>query len=108
MNDKPWLGANLITVLLPDLVELWFELHDKQSPVGDEIIKVYKICLSTRARVREAIFLKGSNLTKYRITFDNTKGKRNRTIPISEDLYNEIYKPTNDRLFTCSYRVVYK
>ena len=80
----------------------------RQSPVGDEIIKIYKICLSTGARVREAIFLKGSNLTKYRITYSNTKGKRNRTVPISEDLYNQIYKPTNGRLFTCSYRVVYK
>ncbi|MCG6328293.1 tyrosine-type recombinase/integrase, partial [Vibrio alginolyticus] len=36
------------------------------------------------------------------------KGKRNRTVPISEELYHQIYKPTNDRLFTCSYNVVYK
>lgn len=35
-------------------------------------------------------------------------GKRNRTVPISEELYHQIYKPTNDRLFTCSYNVVYK
>ncbi|MCR9549087.1 phage integrase [Vibrio antiquarius] len=80
----------------------------RQSPIGDELIKVYKVCLATGARVREAIYLKGSSLTKYRITYSNTKGKRNRTVPISEELHHQIYKPTNDRLFTCSYNVVYK
>ncbi|TOM84453.1 phage integrase [Vibrio parahaemolyticus] len=80
----------------------------QQSPIGDELTKIYKVCLATGARIREAIYLKGSNLTKYRITYNNTKGKRNRTVPISEELYNQIYKPTNDRLFTCGYGVAYK
>ncbi|MHC6798672.1 phage integrase [Vibrio antiquarius] len=80
----------------------------QQSPVGDELTKIYKICLATGARIREAIYLKGTNLTKYRITYNNTKGKRNRTVPISEELYDQIYKPTNERLFTCGYGVAYK
>ncbi|MCS0271419.1 phage integrase [Vibrio alginolyticus] len=80
----------------------------QESPIGDELTRIYKVCLATGARIREAIYLKGSNLTKYRITYNNTKGKRNRTVPISEELYNQIYKPTNDRLFTCGYGVAYK
>ncbi len=67
-----------------------------------------EVCLATGARIRESIYLKGSNVTKFRITYNNTKGKRNRTVPISEELYNQIYKPTNDRLFTCGYSVAYK
>ncbi|HCZ9713851.1 TPA: tyrosine-type recombinase/integrase [Vibrio parahaemolyticus] len=80
----------------------------KQSPIGEELTNIYKICLATGARISEAIYLTGLSLRKYRITFNNTKGKRNRTVPISEELYNQISKPTYGRLFTCSYSTVYK
>ena len=51
---------------------------------------VVKICLSTGARWREAVNLTRSQVTKYRITFVRTKGKKNRSIPISKELYEEI------------------
>ncbi len=51
---------------------------------------VVKICLSTGARWREAVNLTRSQVTKYRITFTRTKGKKNRSIPISKELYEEI------------------
>ncbi len=60
---------------------------------------IAKICLATGARWSEAENLQGHQLTKYRITYTKTKGKRNRTVPISQELYNEL--PQNrGKLFT--------
>ncbi|CAH7017856.1 Integron integrase [Vibrio chagasii] len=61
--------------------------------------KIVKLCLATGARWNEAAQLKGSQLSKYKVTFTNTKTKKNRSVPISEELYNEIYKPTSGKLF---------
>lgn len=51
---------------------------------------VVKICLSTGARWQEALNLTRSQVIKYRIIFVRTKGKKNRSIPISKELYDEI------------------
>ncbi len=48
------------------------------------------ICLATGARWSEAEGLKRSNIQPYRITFTGTKNSKNRTVPISEELYNLI------------------
>lgn len=48
---------------------------------------IVRICLATGARWGEAESLKRSNISPNKITFTNTKGKRNRTVPISEKLY---------------------
>jgi integrase len=69
---------------------------DSLSP---NLLLIAKICLATGARWSEAENLQGHQVTKYRITYTKTKGKRNRTVPISEDLYNEIPK-TRGRLFS--------
>ena len=55
-----------------------------------ELALVCKICLSTGARISEVINLKTSQVTKFKITYTQTKGKKNRTVPISEKLYNEL------------------
>ena len=73
-----------------------------------ELTAIIKLCLATGARIREAIELKGAQLSKYKVTYINTKGKRNRTVPISKELYESIYKETSGRLFSCSYSTVYK
>lgn len=39
-------------------------------------------------RWSEAENLQGHQLSKYRITYTKTKGKKNRTVPISQDLYD--------------------
>jgi site-specific recombinase XerD len=78
------------------------------SPVAEQITKIIKICLATGARIMEAVELKGTQVSKHKITYINTKGKKNRTVPISEELFDEIYQPTTGRLFTCGYGVVYK
>lgn len=51
---------------------------------------IVKICLATGARWSEAEGLCGHQVQKYRVTYTKTKGKKNRTVPISEKLYNEI------------------
>lgn len=67
------------------------------------LAQVVKICLSTAARWREAANLTRSEVTKYRITFVRTKGKKNRSIPISKELYEEIISLDGFKFFTDSY-----
>ncbi|MCV5373754.1 tyrosine-type recombinase/integrase, partial [Escherichia coli] len=63
------------------------------------MLKIVKLCLATGARWNEAAQLNGSQLTKYKVTYTNTKTKKNRSVPISEELYDEIHKPTAGKLF---------
>ncbi|MCK6263760.1 tyrosine-type recombinase/integrase [Vibrio sp. ZSDE26] len=65
----------------------------------DDMLRIVKICLETGARWNEAAQLRGSQLSKHKITYTNTKTKKNRSVPISEALYEEIYKPTSGKLF---------
>ncbi|MGK0272371.1 MAG: site-specific recombinase XerD [Cocleimonas sp.] len=60
---------------------------------AQQLTHIIKICLATGARVSEAMNLKGSQLSKYKITFSNTKSRKNRTVPISEELYNGLCSP---------------
>ncbi|WP_078000000.1 site-specific integrase [Edwardsiella tarda] len=60
-----------------------------------------KLCLSTGARWGEIESLKGSQVTPYRITFIKTKGKKNRTVPISKELYDEIPKKRGQLFSEC-------
>lgn len=55
-----------------------------------------------------SIFIQSGNLTrsqvtKYRITFVRTKGKKNRSIPISKELYDEIIALDGFKFFTDFY-----
>lgn len=70
-----WLTHEQITELLDDC--------RRQRPL---LASVVKICLSTDARWREAVNLTRSQLTKYRITFVRTEGKKNRSIPFNTEL----------------------
>ena len=76
-------------------------LSCEQSTAIDLSI-IVKICLATGARWSEAESLKGTQVKDGKITYINTKGKRNRTIPISDKLFNEIPKK-NGSLFTPCY-----
>jgi len=60
---------------------------------------VAKIALSTGARWSEAENLTDKQIANNRITFTNTKGGKNRTIPISEKLAKEI-PMKNGKLFS--------
>lgn len=80
----------------------------KESRAAEDLTTIFKTCLATGARINEVVEMKGSQLFKHKLTFINTKGKRNRTVPISNKLYKELHKPTNDKLFSCGYGVAHK
>ena len=64
-KEMAWLTHEQITELLYDC--------QRQSAL---LALVVKICLSTGARWREAVNLTRSQVTKYRITYVRTKGKK--------------------------------
>src|SRR5699024_2640557 len=91
-KEMAWLTHEQIVELLADC--------KRQDPI---LALVVKICLSTGARWREAVNLTRSQVTKYRITFVRTKGKKNRSIPISKELYKEIMALDGFNFFTDCY-----
>ncbi|HBQ6446490.1 TPA: tyrosine-type recombinase/integrase, partial [Klebsiella pneumoniae] len=91
-KEMAWLTHEQITELLDDC--------HRQSAL---LALVVKICLSTGARWREAVNLTRSQVTKYRITFVRTKGKKNRSIPISKELYEDITALEGFKFFTDCY-----
>ena len=91
-SELAWLTHEQITELLYDC--------QRQSAL---LALVVKICLSTGARWREAVNLTRSQVTKYRITFVRTKGKKNRSIPINKELYEEIIALDGFKFFTDCY-----
>ena len=91
-KEMAWLTHEQITELLYDC--------QRQSSI---LALIVKICLSTGARWREAVNLTRSQVTKYRITFVRTKGKKNRSIPISKELYEEIIALNGFKFFTDYY-----
>ncbi|MGB0895344.1 MAG: phage integrase [Parashewanella sp.] len=64
-----------------------------------DLYMIAKICLATGCRWSEAENLKNTQIASDRITFIKTKGKKNRTIPVSPELINELPK-VKGRLFS--------
>lgn len=63
---------------------------------------IVRICLATGARWSEAEQLTQSQIMPCKITYTNTKSKKNRTIPISKELYDMLPKKRG-RLFNDAY-----
>ncbi|EJE8523594.1 tyrosine-type recombinase/integrase [Vibrio parahaemolyticus] len=83
-----------------------------KSKRAKEYELVCKICLSTGARISEANNLRLPQITKHKITFLDTKSKKNRTVPITEKLYNELIEfertGEKDKLFkSCLHGIAY-
>ncbi len=55
------------------------------------VLIITKICLATGARWGEAESLKKRNVRENKVTFVDTKNKKSRSIPIDENLFNEIH-----------------
>lgn len=83
-----------------DVNKLLSSLH------GDDL-KAVKLGLATGGRWGEINSIKRSAVIKHKITYINTKNGKNRTVPISEDLYNEITEGNNPVLLgNANYREV--
>lgn len=57
-----------------------------------DLTRIAKICLATGARWREAERLTRSQLSPNKLTFTKTKGGKNRTVPIPQWLYDELFQ----------------
>lgn len=66
------------------------------------VLLITKICLATGCRWGEGEKLHRRNIVNQKITFTDTKSKRNRTVPISKKLEEEIISHGEGKLFTSS------
>ncbi|WP_063655843.1 tyrosine-type recombinase/integrase [Aliivibrio fischeri] len=83
------------------------EIIQLLSVLKGDHLKVAKVCLSTGARWGEAEKLRGSDIVNGTVTFHDTKNGKNRSIPITPELYEEIYTGHNGRLFKNCYAAFY-
>ncbi len=67
-------------------------LDEYRLSSAEDLEMVVKICLVTSARWSEAENLKRSQITAGKVTFIKTKGKRNRTIPLDEEIIRALPK----------------
>lgn len=91
--EMAWLTHDQISLLLGEC-----KRHDQA-----DLETVVRICLATGARWSEAESLRKSQLAKYKITYTNTKGRKNRTVPISKELYESLPDIEKGRLFRDCY-----
>ncbi|MDP8173649.1 tyrosine-type recombinase/integrase [Pasteurella skyensis] len=71
--------------------------------ISSDLSLIVKLCLATGARWSEIQQLKGSQVIEYKLTFTKTKSGKNRSVPISPELYKLIPKKQG-RLFSDCYR----
>ncbi|QXN26688.1 site-specific integrase [Shewanella putrefaciens] len=65
-------------------------LDECRNSQYEHLVTIVMICLSTGCRWSEAECLRGSQIANNRITFTKTKGKKNRTVPISSEMVEMI------------------
>nr|WP_314738654.1 tyrosine-type recombinase/integrase [uncultured Haemophilus sp.] len=106
-----WKGSNPLEDMRPFKLkqkDLYFLRNDEierllaccRESTSKSLYYVVKICLATGARWSEAEGLKGSQIIPYKITYMNTKSGKNRTVPISKELYDELPITDNGPLFS--------
>ncbi|WP_269619955.1 phage integrase [Zhongshania sp. BJYM1] len=82
------------------ITELLDEIRAKSD--NKHVLLITKICLSTGCRWGEAEGLHSRHIHAGKITFNDTKSKRNRTVPISSELEKEIADHGDGQLFSSS------
>ncbi|MGT3336476.1 phage integrase [Yersinia enterocolitica] len=86
----------------------WLDIEQINELLGAtshhiDLNRVIRVCLCTGARWSESQFLTKNQLSPNKITFTKTKGKKNRTVPISADFYEELKEIKSERLFSDCY-----
>ncbi|MFQ2478964.1 tyrosine-type recombinase/integrase [Aeromonas caviae] len=71
------------------------EIGDVLAALSGDNLKVVKLCLATGARWSEAANLRREDVLASRVTYINTKNGKNRTVPISAELCQEITSGVN-------------
>ena len=109
-----WKGENPIKNVRPfrtEESEMAFLTKEQIGQLLDEcgredntdLVCIVKLCLSTGARWSEAEELNKNQITKCKVTYTKTKGRKNRTIPISESLHSSLPEVKKGRLFKNCY-----
>ena len=79
-------------------------LAECEKSKAEDLVTIVKICLATGARWGEAESLTGKQISPGKITYIKTKGKKNRSVPISDELYEILPKVrTSKPVFTGCY-----
>jgi len=78
-------------------------LHECRNSNAKDLEIIVRICLATGARWSEGEKLKRSQIAAGKITFIKTKGKRNRTIPISNELLEGLPRKNGSLFIPCYY-----
>ena len=78
-----------LTYLSTDQINLLLKTI-KNYNRNPHVLLITKICLSTGGRWGESQNLKAQHIKNNSVTFVDTKNKKNRTIPISKTLFNEL------------------
>ena len=84
------------------------EIKALLAALSGDHLKIAKISLATGGRWSEVSNLRGSNISSGKVTFIDTKNGKNRTVPISNELFNEIHTGKNGKLFKSSYKDFYE
>lgn len=84
---------------LPQIHEL---LKACETHGNINLTRIVKVCLVTGARWSEAARLTRSQLSPHKLTFTKTKGRKNRTVPIPQWLYDEL-SPLQGKMFRYCY-----
>ncbi|MCB5314194.1 phage integrase [Yersinia intermedia] len=93
-------GDQELAFLSPDEIKRLLVSCDESE--NKSLGTIVRLCLATGARWGEAQDMKQSQILPSRVTFINTKGKKNRTVPISEKLFKQFPK-NRGALFSPSY-----
>ncbi|OAT26565.1 integrase [Buttiauxella ferragutiae ATCC 51602] len=93
-------GDQELSFLYKDEIERLLAACDEST--NKDLGLIVRICLATGARWSEAQDLKQSQILPGRLTYTQTKSKKNRTVPISDKLQNLLPKKRGS-LFTPSY-----
>lgn len=114
---QKWLGDNPLSVLRPlktAELEIRFLREDEIAllldcceQVNPRLKMAVLLALATGARWGEVMNLTASRVVPYKVTFTNTKGGKNRSVPISPTLYamldlkkQFLFKGVNDKQFS--------
>ncbi|MDR6297008.1 phage integrase [Pantoea dispersa] len=82
--------AELAYLEVDEIIRLLEECKNSRNP---HVFHVAHLCLVTGARWDEAESLMTKQVRNLKISFIKTKGNRNRTVPISQEVYDSIPKP---------------
>jgi len=106
-KQNPLLNLRLVRHHQPKMQFLTVEqirlLMDSLKASGLDVYLVSLVCLSTGARWGESQSLTVSDLSPYMVHYHNTKSKKSRSVPISIDLYNQLFMRLNKGIFLDSY-----